>query len=137
MGGGAKRVQEGLQRRSAYAEEDQHVHDKELVVSRHNAVVERRERRDRVRLLCDEEKDERDEERQECNKQGGDERLYHFALPLVVVEVCFLCGVEKSVFEAGATVMLTRLGQNREMFWIETRPTRRETGKSQNSVKAL
>lgn len=33
--------------------------------------------------------------------------------------------------------MLTRLGQKVAMLWMDTNPTKRETGKSQNMVKAL
>jgi len=31
----------------------------------------------------------------------------------------------------------TKLGQNKLIFWIETRPTNSDTGKSQNKVKPL
>ena len=31
----------------------------------------------------------------------------------------------------------TRLGQNKLMFWIETKPTKRETGNNQNKVNPL
>jgi len=33
--------------------------------------------------------------------------------------------------------MLTRLGQKVAILWMDTNPTKRETGKSQNMVKAL
>lgn len=31
----------------------------------------------------------------------------------------------------------TKLGQNKLIFWIETKPTSKDTGKSQNSVNPL
>lgn len=34
-------------------------------------------------------------------------------------------------------VTLTKLGQNKLMFWMETKPTSNVTGKSQNNVNPL
>ena len=48
-----EREQERLQRRSADAEEDEDVDDEELVVPRHDTVVQRRQRGDRVRAFRD------------------------------------------------------------------------------------
>ena len=35
------------------------------------------------------------------------------------------------------TERFTKLGQNKLIFWIETKPTSKDTGKSQNNVNPL
>ena len=57
-------------------------------------------------------------------------------MPLVLVQVVFLLQNERNNIDTDSS-RLTRFGQKAEMFWMETRPTKRDVGKTQKMVKAL
>lgn len=87
--------QNTLQCRRADAEKYEHVHDEELVVARHDLVVNCGERDDSVCFLGDEEEEERYEEGEEGNEDGGEQRLDQFFFPGVSFEVVALRGCMK------------------------------------------
>ena len=92
--------------------------------------------RDCVCFLGNQEEDERNEKDKKGHKERRQEGLNHFFFPCMSVQVGFLIRLS---YESNSSykVELTRLGQNKLIFWIDTRPTRRETGNNQNNVKPL
>jgi hypothetical protein len=62
--------------------------------------------------------------------------LKNFTLIWITIEVLFL---ECFLSEGTNKIELnqTKVGHNSEMFWMETKPTRSDRGKSQNIVNAL
>lgn len=98
--------------------------------------MKRGEGYDRVTLLGDEQQEQGNQDSENRDEKSGKERLDHIGLPLVLVQVVFLWWGVKDM-QKSCSDKHTKLGQKAEMFWMETRPTRSEIGKTQKIVEAL
>ena len=78
-----------------------------------------------------------DEGSKNRNKKGGQERLDHFRLPLVLVQVVFLQKNMRVAVWMPRGDRRTKVGQKAKMFWREKRPTKSDVGKTQKMVEAL
>ena len=99
--------------------------------------MKRRESDNCVRFLREKEQEQWDEDSENRNKKGGHERLDHFRLPLVLVQVAFLQKNMRVTVWMPRGDRRTKVGQKAEMFWMETRPTKSDIGKTQKMVEAL
>jgi len=79
-----------LKGQRANAEKHQQVDHQELVISRHDQVVQCGEGDDRVSLLGDQQQEQGNEEGENRNEEGWDEGLEQLRFPFVLVQVPFL-----------------------------------------------